>query len=669
MKFKLKSRFKPTGDQPEAIGKLTGGLKKGSYHQVLLGVTGSGKTFTMANIIANLNKPALIISHNKTLAAQMYREFKEFFPENAVSYFVSYYDYYQPEAYIVQTDTYIEKETDINEEIDRLRHETTANLLTRKDVIVVASVSAIYSLGSPIEYKKHILSLVKGQKIKREEILKRLVELQYERTNYEIKRGGFLAKGELVRIFPPYSDYCYKLEISEQGIGDILKEDYLSGEVIEKLDLVNLYPAKHYMTDPANYKDVFAQIKRDLAKQVKKLKDLGFAFEAYRLKKRVEYDIEMINQIGYVKGIENYSRYFDKRKTGEPPFTLLDYFPKKKSDWLLFIDESHMSIPQLRGMYAGDFSRKETLIKYGFRLPSCLDNRPLKFDELQAKVPATVFVSATPGDWEIKASGKVVEQLIRPTGITDPAVIIRKSSGQIKDLVNKIVERKRKNQRVLVTTLTKKMAEALSGYLNENSKEIAEKYNLSSPIVVDYLHSEINTLDRIDILDGLRSGDFDVLVGINLLREGLDLPEVSLVAILDADCEGFLRSETSLVQTMGRAARRVDSMVILYADNITGSIKRAIAEVNRRRNIQLAYNRQHNIVAQSITKPLGKKIVKEKQEEEKGEVYNLDSLTPFDKRQLIKKLKKLMNQAAKLLNFEKAARLRDLIKKAENNLS
>jgi len=667
MKFKLVSSFKPTGDQPEAIDKLTFGVKSNKKNQVLLGVTGSGKTFTMANVIANVGKPTLVMSHNKTLAAQLYREFKEFFPDNAVSYFVSYYDYYQPEAYISQTDTYIEKETDINDQIDKLRLAATTSLLTRNDVIVVASVSSIYNLGSPKTALKFMLCLKVGDAVNREDVLGKLVDLAYERNEYDLKRGTFSAKGEFLRIYLSYEDFIVQIEIINDVVKKITKVEAVSNEKVSEPDEIYIYPAKHYLVDLPTYKNALSKIRIDLTKQVKKLKSCGRELEAYRLEKRVNYDLDMIIQIGYVKGIENYSRYFDGRKPGEPPYTLLDYYPKDKN-WLLFIDESHMTIPQIRGMYEGDKTRKKTLIEYGFRLPAASDNRPLNFSEFLYQIPKTIYVSATPNSWEIKQSkSRVIEQLIRPTGIPDPKIRVRSAHGQVKDLITEIAKRVRLNQRVLVTTLTKKMSEALSSYLSEKEEEIRVKFKLDRVIKVNYLHSGVETLERVDILDKLRLGDYDVLIGINLLREGLDLPEVTLVAILDADKEGFLRSETSLIQTMGRAARNIDSEVILYADSITGSIKRAITEVKRRRNIQYNYNKKYGIIPRSIKKPFSKQIV-EKDKPIKKDVdfdVNLDDLTPYDKRKLIKRLTRLMNQAAKLLDFEKAAKIRDFIRLVE----
>ncbi|MEK7165218.1 MAG: excinuclease ABC subunit UvrB, partial [Patescibacteria group bacterium] len=588
MPFKLVSPFKPTGDQPSAIKSLIGGIGSHAQEQVLLGVTGSGKTFTIAQVIATLNRPALVISHNKTLAAQLYQEFRSFFPTNAISYFVSYYDYYQPEAYIPQSDTYIEKETEINEEIDKLRLASTTNILTRKDVIVVASVSCIYNIGSPKEYGGFILELRRGVKVDRSSILQRLIQLQYLRSDFGFHRGTFRVRGEHIDVFPAYEDTGVRIVMGEGAITQITRIDPVSGAIIEEMPLLVLYPAKHYMTDVSRHKNVFNMIEKDLEVQVAKFKAHGKLVEAARLSQKVHFDLEMIQSVGFVNGIENYSRYFDGRNPGDPPYTLFDYFSESyKEDWLLIVDESHMTIPQIRGMYNGDQSRKQNLVDFGFRLPAALDNRPLRFDEFLRRIPQTIYVSATPDEWEISRAkeafadqkrGGVVEQLIRPTGLVDPIIAIRPVAGQIKDLEAEIEKRVMQKERVLVTTLTKRMAEDLSTYLSEKG------------VKVQYLHSDVLTLERTDILDQLRRGTYDVIVGINLLREGLDLPEVSLVAILDADKEGFLRSTVSLIQTMGRAARHIKGSVIMYADKITGSMKRAILEVGRRRDIQLAYN-------------------------------------------------------------------------------
>src|SRR3990167_6051033 len=675
--FKLKSPYQPTGDQPRAIQKLISGLKAGARHQVLLGVTGSGKTFTMANVIQALARPTLVISHNKTLAAQLYQEFKEYFPESAVSYFVSYYDYYQPEAYLPATDTYIEKETDINAEIDKLRLAATTNLLTRRDVIVVASVSCIYNLGSPVEYGKSILELAVGLKVTRNQIVMRLNDLQYSRSDFDFRRGTYRLRGDIIDIFPAYEDTSVRIHLTSDVISKLEKINSLTGETIsnpsappltaktradgEKLrggeGGVIIYPAKHYLAPQENLENTFSQIRLDLDLQVSSLKKSGKLLEAHRLNQRVTYDLEMIAQLGYVNGIENYSRYFDGRSPGDPPYSLLDYFP---ADYLLIIDESHISIPQIRGMYHGDQSRKQTLIDFGFRLTSALDNRPLKFEEFIRRMGPAIYTSATPNDWELSQStGHVVEQLIRPTGLVDPQITVLPATGQIQDLISRIRDLTSKGQRALVTTLTKRMAEDLADYLKEQG------------IKVHYLHSDVDTLERLDILSDLRGGTYDVVVGINLLREGLDLPEVSLVAILDADKEGFLRSKTSLIQTMGRAARHIDSQVTMYADNITKSMKNAIGEVERRRNIQLSYNKKYNKKPIGIQKDIRAKLIDEEITESKNYKGSLnfylnlakkEVLLPDEKKDLIKKLRKEMKTAVQNLNFEKAAFLRDQIK-------
>lgn len=655
--FDLQAPYKPAGDQPQAIAGLLARAENGTKEQVLLGVTGSGKTYTMAQIIAKRNRPTLIISHNKTLAAQLYQEFRDFFPNNAVSYFVSYYDYYQPEAYVPQTGTYIEKETQINEEIDKLRLAATTNLLTRKDTIIVASVSCIYNIGSPREYGHFVLELKPGMKIVRESIFDRLVQLQYERSDFGFHRGTFRVHGETIDLFPAYEDVAIRMVVSGDTVKELIKLDPLTGRPIETLTGIMIYPAKHYMTDPLRYKNVFDQIRTDIDKQVKSFKGQGKLLEAHRIEQRVNFDLEMIQEMGYVNGIENYSRYFDGRNPGDPPYTLFDYYKEAAGDdWLLFVDESHMTIPQVRGMYNGDRSRKQTLIDYGFRLPAAIDNRPLRFDEFMRRIPQTVYVSATPDTWEL-SRGPVTEQLVRPTGLVDPKVTVRPSQGQIDDLLHEIETRVARHERVLVTTLTKRMAEDLSKFLEERG------------VKVQYLHSDIQTLERSDILADLRGGAYDVVVGINLLREGLDLPEVSLVAILDADKEGFLRSRVSLIQTMGRAARHVSGEVILYADTITDSMKDAMDEGERRRDIQRAYNTEHSITPTSITKPIRERMVEKQQEEEEKSVRemlsltqkDLDSMTPKDKVDLKKKLEKSMRQAARDLNFELAAKLRDFI--------
>ena len=666
MKFKLVSDFKPTGDQPQAIEKIVNNLHKDIKNQVLLGVTGSGKTFTMANVIEKVQRPTLIISHNKTLAAQLYQEFRDFFPQNAVSYFVSYYDYYQPEAYIPQSDTYIEKEAEINEEIDKLRLSATTNLLTRKDVIVVASVSCIYNLGSPVEYGKFIMELKPGMKINLDSIMLRLTDLQYERNEYSFERGSFRRRGETVDLFPAYKDTGIRMELKENTLVSLSEFSPLTGDTISILKGTVIYPAKHYMTDPQTYSNVFPIIRKDMEEQVVELKFIGKNLEAHRLEQRTNFDLEMIKEVGYVNGIENYSRYFDGRAPGEPPYSLLDYFQHASKDFLTIIDESHITTPQLRGMYNGDRSRKETLIDYGFRLPSALDNRPLKFSELMKRINQVMYVSATPDEYELSLANEkdaVVEQLIRPTNLVDPKVTIKPTKNQIVDLIDEINKRTAKKQRILVTTLTKRMAEELSSYLEEQNIKVA------------YLHSDIQTLERQDILDRLRFGEYDVVVGINLLREGLDLPEVSLVAILDADKEGFLRSKTSLIQTMGRAARHIDSHVIMYADNVTKSMKDAIDEVERRRNIQLAYNKKYNKTPVGIQKSIKAKLIDEEITKDKKDKDSLSYLLnlskkeiilPDEKEILIKRLRKEMKDAATKLNFERAAAIRDQIKLLKN---
>jgi excinuclease ABC subunit B len=668
--FELKTTFNPTGDQPQAIHKLTENIQKGAKEQVLLGVTGSGKTFTIAQVIQKLQRPTLILSHNKTLAAQLYQEFRDFFPNNAVSYFVSYYDYYQPEAYIPQSNTYIEKETEINEEIDKLRLAATTNLLTRRDTIIVASVSCIYNIGSPKEYGNFVLELRTGMELSREAVFERLIQLQYERGTLGFHRSTFRARGETIDIFPAYADIAIRVTLDGKYVKTIEEIDPLTGKVTKVLPATVIYPAKHYMTNPASYKDVFPKIQKDLAQQVAAFKKQNKHIEAQRIHERVNFDLEMIAEMGYVNGIENYSRYFDGRAPGDPPYTLLDYFQAAApNDWLLVVDESHITLPQVRGMYNGDRSRKQTLIDYGFRLPAALDNRPMRFEEFTRLQPDTIYVSATPDEYEVsraKALGDhtVVEQLIRPTGLVDPEVSIRPITGQIEDLYSEIVKRVTKHERVLVTTLTKQMAEDLSKYLKEKD------------IKVHYLHADVHTLERSDILADLRRGAYDVVVGVNLLREGLDLPEVSLVAILDADREGFLRSRTSLVQTMGRAARHISGEVILYADTITDSMKYALEEVGRRRAIQVAYNKTHRITPTGIQKPIRDRLVnaqedyKTKRIESSQELMgasedNLESMTPADKKQYITKLTKLKKEASRDLDFEEAARIRDFIKKLE----
>ncbi len=652
--FDLVSKYKPTGDQPEAIENLTKGFKSGKKNQVLLGVTGSGKTFTIANVIQNIQKPTLVISHNKTLAAQLYQELRDFFPENAVSYFVSYYDFYQPEAYMPTTDTYIAKETEVNDEIDRLRLSATTNILTRPDTIVVASVSAIYNLGSPDEYGKVVLEVAQGMKIGRHSILDRLLDLMYARNDYDFKRSTFRVRGDTIEVLPGYENRGVRITLAGDFVEKIERFNPLNGELFESIKNIVIYPAKHYITDPTSYDRVFVQIRADMEEQVNFFLKKGKLLEGRRLKQRTEYDLKMIKELGYVNGIENYSRYFDGRAPGDPPYSLLEFFNKVSDDWLLVIDESHMTVPQIRGMYNGDRSRKETLVNYGFRLPAAYDNRPLKFEEFEQKIKKTIFMSATPSEWEKEKSGRknIVEQLVRPTGIIDPEIEIRKTEGQISDLIEEIRKTAEKKERVLVTTLTKRMAEDLTTFMEERE------------IKVNYLHSGVDTLARQDVLDDLRSGVYDVVVGINLLREGLDLPEVSLVAILDADREGFLRSKTSLVQIMGRAARRVGARVILYADKNTRSMNEAIEEVDRRRQYQMEYNKKNGITPETIEKAIRAKLIelKEKTIEDLKPLMDREVLLPDDREKLIKRLRSEMKAAAKDLDFETAAQLRDKVR-------
>lgn len=642
MEFKLHSKFQPTGDQPEAIKELTEGVFDGIRTQVLVGVTGSGKTFTMANIIKNVNRPTLVIAHNKTLAAQLCNEFREFFPENRVEYFVSYYDYYQPESYIPSTDTYIEKDMSLNDEIDKLRNSATASLGERKDVIVVASVSCIYGLGAPEEYFRLSVSLRPGQELSRDDLLRRLVEIQYARNDMDFHRATFRVRGDIVEIFPASnSEVAIRVEFFGDEIDRICEEDALTGNIISELKHVCIFPATHYAVGSDKLGRALAMIEHDMKDEVKAFRDAGKPLEAERLEQRTTFDMEMIREIGYCSGVENYSRYFDGRTPGEPSFTLLDYFPA--GEFLVFIDESHMTIPQIRAMYHGDRSRKENLVNYGFRLKSAYDNRPLTFEEFDARIPQLICVSATPAPYELEQSGNTVEQLIRPTGLLDPEVEVRPTKGQIDDLLGEINKVIASQGRVLVTTMTKRMAESLTDYLKEHS------------LKVKYMHSDIDALERIDIINGLRSGEFDVLCGINLLREGLDLPEVKLVAILDADKEGFLRSETALVQTIGRAARNAEGRVIMYADTITGSMKRAIDETQRRRKIQDEYNKAHGITPKTIIKEVkstigitGKKKVG-------------DDIKAADIPAEIEKLKALMAVASAQLDFERAIEIRDTI--------
>ncbi len=659
--FQLQADFSPTGDQPEAIAALVDNIQKKQHEQVLLGVTGSGKTFTIANVIQKIQRPTLVISHNKTLAAQLYQEFRDFFPHNAVSYFVSYYDYYQPEAYIPHTDTFIEKETQINDEIDKLRLAATTNILTRKDTIVVASVSCIYNIGSPKEYGNFVLELMQGMIISRESIFARLIQLQYERNDFGFHRSTFRVRGDSIDIFPAYKDTSIRIVMEQNVLKELVEIDPLTGKTIQELRATVIYPAKHFMTDPKSHTEVFKQIEKDRDDQVKKFKKQNKLIEAQRIEQRVTYDLEMIQEMGYVNGIENYSRYFDGRNPGDPPFTLMDYFKSAAGDdWLMVIDESHMTVPQIRGMYNGDRSRKQTLIDYGFRLPSALDNRPMRSEEFQRVQPQTIYVSATPADYEL-TRGSIVEQLVRPTGLVDPTVDVRPIKGQIEDLHKEIDIRVEKHERVLVTTLTKQMAEDLTDYLQSHG------------VKVQYLHSDVETLERTERLSDLRKGMYDVVIGVNLLREGLDLPEVSLVAILDADKEGFLRSKTSMIQTMGRAARHQAGTVILYADKMTDSMKYSIDEVKRRREFQIAYNVKHGITPKSIQKPIRDRLIEKDPGDDapKEQIQDLlgidqdhvDGMTPSDKKKFIDTLTREMKTAGRDLDFELAARIRDYIAK------
>ncbi|MBR5718246.1 MAG: excinuclease ABC subunit UvrB [Clostridia bacterium] len=638
--FKAVSPFEPTGDQPQAIEKLAEGIKNGDRLQVLLGVTGSGKTFTMAKVIEKAQLPTLVIAHNKTLAAQLCSELREFFPNSAVEYFVSYYDYYQPEAYIASSDTYIEKESSINEEIDRLRHSATCSLNERKDVIIVASVSCIYALGDPEEYLRMSISLRDGMVIERDDILRRLVEIQYQRNELDFSRGTFRVKGDVIEIFPMNeNEKAIRVEMFGDEIENISEITVVTGQPIRNLSHVIVFPATHYAADREKMENALEQIKADMLKRVEEFKTQNKLIEAQRIEQRTTFDMEMMREIGYCQGIENYSRYFDGRKPGQPPFTLLDYFPK---GFLTIVDESHVTLPQLRAMYRGDLSRKTELVEYGFRIPSAYDNRPLTFEEFEERVGQLICVSATPADYELSRAAQIAEQIIRPTGLIDPAIEIRPVTGQVDDLLGEIRLTAQKGYRVLVTTLTKRMAEMLTEYLD------------GMGVRVRYMHSDIETIERMEIIRDLRLGEFDVLVGINLLREGLDLPEVGLVAILDADKEGFLRSTTSLVQTIGRAARNVDGRVIMYADTVTDSMQRAIDETNRRRQIQMKYNEEHNITPQSI-----KKAVHDVIEISSRAKSNSDSMSEAEKEERIKLLTEQMRQAAMELEFEEAAKLRD----------
>lgn len=647
--FKLVSPYKPTGDQPEAIAKLVEGIKRGDKEQTLLGVTGSGKTFTMANIISQVQKPTLVLAHNKTLAAQLCSEFREFFPTSAVEYFVSYYDYYQPEAYIATTDTYIEKDSAINDEIDKLRHSATSALSERRDVIIVASVSCIYSLGNPIDYRTMVISLRPGMQKNRDELLKKLVELQYERNDINFIRNKFRVRGDVVEIFPAQSnDTAVRVEFFGDEVDRISEFNPLTGEIKADLKHIAIYPASHYIVPKEKMKEAIQEIEQELEERLVYFRREGKLLEAQRIEQRTRYDIEMLQEIGFCKGIENYSRVMAGREPGSAPFTLLDYFPK---DYLLFVDESHVTLPQVRGMYAGDRARKESLIEYGFRLPSAYDNRPLNFDEFYQRINQAVFVSATPGDLEREKSTQIVEQVIRPTGLLDPEIIVKPTEGQIDDLISEINLRVAKGNRVLVTTLTKKMAEDLTSYLE------------GMGIRVRYMHHDIDTVERMEIIRDLRLGEFDVLVGINLLREGLDIPEVSLVVILDADKEGFLRSDRSLIQTIGRAARNAEGQVIMYADQVTPSMETAIRETQRRRDIQMRYNQEHGITPKTIVKKVAEilEISSHKDDKKSGK-----RLTKLERQQLIEQLTKEMKAAAKLLEFEHAAYLRDRIKKLQS---
>ncbi len=653
MKFKIKAGYKPAGDQPKAIKELTEGFKKEYRYQTLLGVTGSGKTFTMAHVIEAAQKPTLVIAPNKTLAAQLCNEFKEFFPDNSVEYFVSYYDYYQPEAYVPQTDTYIEKDASINEEIDKLRHSATSALFSRKDVVIVASVSCIYNLGSPEEYLSRMVMMKKNESYDLEALLRKLIEIHYERNELNFVRGKFRVRGDVLEVFPSYDEFALHVEMFGDKVEKIHRFDPLTGEVLANLDQVAIYPATHFLTSDDKLERALVSIKMELEERLKELESQGKLLEAHRLKTRTNYDLEMLREVGYCAGIENYSRHLSGKNPGDPPHTLLDYFP---DDFLIMIDESHITVPQLHGMYEGDHSRKVTLVDHGFRLPSALDNRPLMFDEFEKRIPRAIFVSATPGPWELEVGQQVVEQIIRPTGLVDPEVLVRPTRGQIDDLIAEIKERVKRSERVLVTTLTKKMAEDLSDYL------------LESGVRGRYLHSDINTIERIEILRSLRLGEFDVLVGINLLREGLDLPEVSLVAILDADKEGFLRSERSLIQTIGRAARNVSGQVIMYADDVTDSMKQAINETNRRRKLQIEYNRKNGIEPQTIRKAVSD-IIQAAQAAESHALYKtrrnmykeILKLPKEEIRRLIQTLEEEMRSAAEELQFERAAQLRDEI--------
>jgi excinuclease ABC subunit B len=649
--FQLKSKYKPEGDQPKAIDRLVQGVNEGKRHQTLLGATGTGKTFTVSNVIQKVEKPTLIIAHNKTLAGQLYSEFKDFFPDNAVEYFVSYYDYYQPEAYVPQTDTFIEKDASINDEIDKLRHSATSALFERRDVIIIASVSCIYGLGNPEEYRELVLSLRTGMEIERNQLLRKLVDIQYERNDIDFKRGTFRVRGDVVEIFPASRDeHCMRVEFFGDEIDRIREVDALTGEIMGDRDHVAIFPASHFVTREEKMQVAIKNIEKELEEQLAVMKEEGKLLEAQRLEQRTRYDLEMMREMGFCSGIENYSRHLTLRPSGSTPYTLLDYFP---DDFMIVVDESHVTLPQIRGMFNGDQARKKVLVDHGFRLPSAMDNRPLRFEEFEEKVQQLIYVSATPGPYELEHSPEMIEQIIRPTGLLDPIIEVRPIEGQIDDLLGEINERIEKNERVLITTLTKKMSEDLSAYL----KEIGIK--------VQYLHSEIKTLERIEIIRDLRLGKFDVLVGINLLREGLDLPEVSLVSILDADKEGFLRSERSLIQTIGRAARNSNGKVIMYADKMTDSMQKAIDETKRRREIQEEHNKKHGITPMTIQKEI-RDVIRATHAAEEAGVYEgketkVSNMSKPERQKLIASLEVEMKEAAKALDFERAAQLRDTI--------
>ncbi len=650
--FNLQSDMEPAGDQPRAIDELVEGLENGKEDQILLGVTGSGKTFTMANVIEQVNRPTLVISHNKTLAAQLYSEFKEFFPDNAVEYFVSYYDYYQPESYIPQKDIYIEKDAGINDNIDRLRLKATSSLMSRRDVLIVASVSCIYGLGSPKDYQRMTLTLDRDEPRERREILEKLVDLQYERNEYDFERGTFRARGDVIEIYPSYEQTALKVEMFDRDIERIYRIDPVSEERVEEIERITIFPAQHFVTPQEKLERAIKGIRKELDERLQELRDNGKLLEAQRLEARTKYDLEMLEEVGFCKGIENYSRHLSGREPGERPYCLLDYFP---DDYITIVDESHMTIPQIHGMYNGDRSRKETLVDHGFRLPSALDNRPQKFEEWEQLQNQVIYMSATPGDYELEQTdGDVVEQIIRPTGLVDPEIDVRPAEGQVQDLFEEVVERAEKDERSLVTTLTKRMAEDLSEYFQDEG------------VKAKYLHSEIDTIERVQILNELREGEFDVLVGVNLLREGLDLPEVTLVAILDADREGFLRSETSLIQTIGRVARNVKGSVILYADEMTGSLERAIEETERRREKQLAYNKEHDIEPETIEKEIKTGIEQVLEAEQVSrELAGLDD-DEAEMEEIIGRLEKEMYEAAEDLEFERAAEIRDTIEELKS---